>query len=116
MTRITGASRPWAKGMAPEAIDLAGAFTVTSTKTTFGLGTLGTSQVGELIIQNLGLVDVFVGPEASLTAANGLKIPGAVATGTTHLGGLLVLQTGANVAAITSAGSAEVRIVRTKFS
>lgn len=104
------------KVYAPDLIDISNTFTVTSAVTTFGIGSLTNTQIGELMIQNLGLVDVFVGPFATVTAANGIKIPAAAATGTTQMGGMLVLQTSANIGGITSGGSSDVRVMRTRHT
>lgn len=101
---------------APNTYDMFGAFTVTNSETTFAMGSLTTTQVGELIIQNLGTVDVFVGPKGNVTTSNGIKIPAANGTGTTQMGGMLTLQAGFEIGAITSGGSADVRILRTKYT
>lgn len=56
-----------------------------------------------VLIQNTGNQDVFIGPDATVTAANGVKIPKGSSAD-------FSFDTGADIYAITSAGSGELRI------
>lgn len=102
------------KPLAADSYDLAGNFTATSAITTFGMGSLTTTQACELIIQNLGTVDVYVSPNPAMTTANSLLLSAAPAGAT--VGGSINVKSGVPWYARTASGTADLRIVRTRFS
>jgi hypothetical protein len=111
--RQSGATRPWAKSTSPETYDFAAAVSVATACTTIGLGTVASSQVGTLIIQNMGTVDCYVSPKPTMTTSDSICLAGVAGSATT--GGSLEISSGCEWYARSASGTGNLRVLRTKF-
>jgi len=99
------------KTYAPDLINTAAAVTAT----TGGVSCCtAATQIGTLLIQNLGAVAVYVGPTASLTTANGIQLDPSPGGGVA--GGFIELQTAAAISVRTASSTSDVRVLRTQHS
>lgn len=91
--------------LAPDSYDFANTVATTTAIKTIGLGGLGSTQVGTLIIQNLGPDDVYISPNPALTSANAIKL---------GLNQTFDVYSACEWYARTASGTADLRVVRLK--